>query len=76
MPCSAMAWAHTPGFRGPEGAGFEFVGEGHRLDEGIGMAVRHEDASLLSRLNGALEVILANGTYGRINARYFPFSIY
>ena len=62
--------------QGPEGAGFEFVGEGLRLDEGIGMAVRHEDASLLSRLNGALKAILANGTYERINARYFPFSIH
>ena len=62
--------------QGPEGAGFEFVGEGYRLDEGIGIAVRHEDASLLSRLNRALEAILANGTYERINARYFPFSIY
>ena len=62
--------------QGPEGAGFEFVGEGYRLDEGIGIAVRHEDASLLLRLNGALEVILENGTYERINARYFPFSIY
>ena len=62
--------------QGPEGAGFEFVGEGLRLDEGIGMAVRHEDASLLSRLNGALQAILADGTYERINARYFPFSIY
>ena len=62
--------------QGAEGAGFEFVGEGYRLDEGIGIAVRHEDASLLSRLNGALEAILANGTYERINGRYFPFSIY
>ncbi len=62
--------------QGPEGTGFGFVGEGYRLDEGIGIAVRHEDASLLSRLNGALEAILANGTYERINARYFPFSIY
>ncbi len=62
--------------QGPEGAGFEFVGEGYRLDEGIGIAVRHEDTSLLSRLNGALAAILANGTYERINARYFPFSIY
>ena len=60
----------------PESAGFAFVGEGYRLDEGIGIAVRHEDASLLQRLNGALEAILANGTYERINARYFPFSIY
>ena len=62
--------------QGPEGAGFEFVGEGYRLDEGIGIAVRHEDTSLLSRPNGALEAILANGTYERINAGYFPFSIY
>ena len=60
----------------PEGAGFEFVGEGYRLDEGIGIAVRREDDSLLSRLNSALKVILANGTYERINARYFPFSIF
>ena len=65
------AWLQTP-----EGAGFEFVGEGYRLDEGIGIAVRHEDATLVSRLNDALKTILANGTYERINARYFPFSIY
>ena len=62
--------------QGPKGAGFEFVGERYRLDEGIGIAVRHEDASLLQRLNDALQVILANGTYERINARYFRFSIY
>ncbi len=62
--------------QGPGGAGFTFVGEGYRLDEGIGIAVRHEDASLLQRLNGALKAILANGTYERINARYFPFSIH
>ena len=67
----SYAWLRTP-----EGAGFEFVAGDYRLDEGIGMAVRHEDAALLSRLNGALKAILANGTYERINARYFPFSIY
>ena len=62
--------------QGTEGAGFEFVGEGYRLDEGIGIAVRHEDTALLQRLNGALEAILDNGTYQRINARYFPFGIH
>ena len=67
----SYAWLQSP-----EGKGFEFVGEGYRLDEGIGIAVRHEDAALLSRLNGALQAILADGTYERINARYFPFSIY
>ena len=61
--------------QGPEGAGFEFTGEEYRRHEGIGIAVRHEDAALLSRLNRGLEAILANGTYEQINARYFPFSI-
>ena len=61
--------------QGAEGGGFGFVGKAYRLDEGIGIAVRHEDAALLSRLNGALKAILTNGTYERINARYFPFSI-
>ena len=65
------AWLESP-----EGAGFAFVGEGYRLDEGIGIAVRKEDAELLRRLNEALGAILADGTYDEINARYFPFSIY
>ena len=62
--------------RSPEGAGFVYVGDGYRLDEGIGIAVRKEDEKLRFRLNGALEAILADGTYREINARYFPFSIY
>ena len=62
--------------RSPEGAGFAYVGDGYRLDEGIGIAVRKEDEALRRRLNRALKAILADGTYGKINARYFPFSIY
>lgn len=60
----------------PEGDGFAFVGEGYRLDEGIGIAVRKDDPQLLRRLNEALRAILEDGTYEKINARYFPFSIY
>ncbi|WP_136661550.1 transporter substrate-binding domain-containing protein [Nitratireductor sp. XY-223] len=60
----------------PEGAGFAYAGEPYRLDEGIGIALRREDEALLRRLNDALGAILADGTYGTINARYFPFSIY
>lgn len=56
--------------------GFTFVGSKYRLDEGIGIAVRKEDKALLRRLNEALEGILADGTYRKINAKYFPFSIY
>ena len=62
--------------RSPEGAGFAFVGDGYHLDEGIGIAVRKEDEALRQRLNRALRAILDDGTYEKINARYFPFSIY
>ncbi|MDE0704197.1 MAG: transporter substrate-binding domain-containing protein [Rhodospirillaceae bacterium] len=60
----------------PEGADFAYAGGTYRLDEGIGIAVRREDEALRRRLNGALRSILADGTYKKINARYFPFSIY
>ncbi len=60
----------------PKGARFDFVGKGYRLDEGIGIAVRKEDRALRRRLNMALGAILADGTYEKINKRYFPFSIY
>ena len=62
--------------RSPEGAGFAYVGDGYRLDEGIGIALRKEDEALRLRLNRALRAILADETYEKINARYFPFSIY
>ena len=62
--------------RSPKGARFAFVGEGYHLDEGIGIAVRKEDGALLCRLNMAIKAILAEGIYEKINARYFPFSIY
>ena len=52
------------------------MGDAYNLDEGIGIAVRKEDDALRQRLNAALAAILADGTYARINARYFPFSIY
>lgn len=61
---------------GPSGGPFTFVGAGLYLDEGIGIAVRQDDDELRQRLNQAIAVILADGTYRRINARYFPFSIY
>ena len=42
----------------PQGAVFAFVGEGYRLDEGIGIAVRKDDEMLLRRFNRALRTIL------------------
>ena len=61
---------------GPTGSDFTFVGEGIELDEGIGIALRQEDEALRRRINEALRGIIADGTYRRINARYFPFDIH
>lgn len=59
-----------------DGEGFQFYGEGMSLDEGVGIAVRKEDEALRAKLNEALKAIRADGTYDKINAKYFPFSIY
>ena len=58
------------------GAEYRLVGDAYSMDEGIGIAVRKEDDELRKRLNTAIAAILANGTYARINAKYFPFRIY
>jgi lysine-arginine-ornithine-binding protein len=57
------------------GSGFEFKGEPVFDNDKIGIAVRKGDA-LREKLNGALKEIVADGTYKKINDKYFPFSIY
>ena len=57
------------------GNGFEFKGESFAKDDKIGIAVRKGD-KLRQKLNKALTQILNDGTYEKINAKYFPFSIY
>ncbi|MCK0197728.1 ABC transporter substrate-binding protein [Ancylobacter sp. 6x-1] len=44
--------------------------------EGTGIAVRKEDNELREALNKAIKEIVADGTYKKINAKYFPFDIY
>lgn len=61
--------------RSAEGQSFEFKGEKIDIDDKIGIAIRKND-KLREKMNKALEEILANGTYDKINAKYFPFSIY
>ncbi|WP_020179086.1 lysine/arginine/ornithine ABC transporter substrate-binding protein [Methylopila sp. M107] len=44
--------------------------------DGIGAGVRKGDADVKALIDKGLAAIRANGEYDRINARYFPFSIY
>jgi ABC-type amino acid transport substrate-binding protein len=60
----------------PQGAAFTWVGNPVYVDDGIGVALRPDDSDLLQRFNGAIDKVLKNGTYLRVNARYFPFNIY
>jgi polar amino acid transport system substrate-binding protein len=43
--------------------------------EGVGVGLRKEDKELKSLFNKALDAIIADGTYDRIRAKYFPFDI-
>jgi lysine-arginine-ornithine-binding protein len=46
------------------------------LGTAIGIGVRKDDSDLKEMLNKALSEIVADGTYKKINDKYFPFSIY
>ncbi len=58
------------------GSGFELKGTPVFDNDKIAIAVRKDDETLRERFNAALKAIRADGTYERINAKYFPFSIY
>ena len=56
------------------GKPYEFKGEPMVESDKIGIAVRKKDP-LREKLNAALKEIVADGTYKKINDKYFPFSI-
>lgn len=57
-------------FVGPDIKDVKYFGEG------AGIAVRKEDKDLKALFNKALAEIIKDGTYEKINKKYFPFSIY
>ena len=73
---SAVGYDFT---QSPAGKGCAFVGA--RLDNpkyfgaGVAMAVRQEDTQLRNTLNDGLRKVIADGTYQKLNAKYFPFSL-
>lgn len=59
-----------------DGACCEVVGTDIPLGDGVGAAVRQEDTDLRDAMSKAIDEIKADGTYEKINAKYFPFSIW
>jgi polar amino acid transport system substrate-binding protein len=43
---------------------------------GVAIALRKGDDALAAKLNAAIDGIVADGTYAKINAKYFPFPIF
>lgn len=58
------------------GKAFDFFGEAFNRSDEIGIAVRKGEDKLRQQLNAALKAIRDDGTYAKINAKYFPFDIY
>lgn len=64
----------------PQGKGFAFFGPSFNdpkyFGYGAGIAVRKADTELQARFNAAIPAIRANGTYKRIQDKYFDFDVY
>ena len=70
----ADKYASYEWLKGQAGSSFEFKGDAVLDNDKIGIAVRLNDP-LRARLNLAIKEIIEDGTYKKINDKYFPFSI-
>ncbi len=73
--------AMADGFIGTEkGMEWELAGPGYTdpkyFGVGVGIAIRKRDADLVKMFNKAIAGIRADGTYKKINAKYFAFDVY
>ncbi len=63
-----------------KGKDYEFVGpdmvDPKWFGPGIGAALRKEDTDLKEKLNAAIDKIRADGTYDKIQKKYFNFDVY
>ena len=64
----------------PEGKDFGFVGpdmtDVRWFGEGVGVAIRKKDKDLVEMFNKAIDQIRADGTYKKIQDKYFNFNVY
>ncbi len=72
--------AMTDGFLKKDGKGFELVGPKYSnpkwFGDGAGIAIRKGSDDLKMMFNKAIKSIRANGTYQKINDKYFNIDIY
>ncbi|RWM25664.1 ABC transporter substrate-binding protein [Mesorhizobium sp.] len=54
----------------------KMIGDVKGTETEAGIAVRLEDTALRDRLNAAIDAIVADGTYKKIQSKYFDFDIY
>ncbi|MET0313990.1 MAG: lysine/arginine/ornithine ABC transporter substrate-binding protein [Hansschlegelia sp.] len=66
--------------KSPDGQCCQIVGQDvsdpKYFGEGIGAGMRKDDTDLKALIDKGIADIRADGTYDRINAKYFPFSLY
>jgi len=64
----------------PRGAGFEFVGKDlddpKILGSGAGIGMRKEDTDLKAKVDKAIADIIKDGTYKKLEKKYFAFDVY
>ncbi|MDH4986162.1 ABC transporter substrate-binding protein [Aminobacter anthyllidis] len=54
----------------------KMIGDLKGTESETGIAVNLENAALRDKLNAAIDAIVKDGTYAKINAKYFDFDIY
>ena len=64
----------------PRGAGFDFVGkaldDAKTLGSGTAIGMRKEDTDLKAKIDKAIADIIKDGTYKKIEKKYFDFDVY
>lgn len=67
-------------FKTPAGKGFSFAGQVYVdpkiFGYGVGVGVRKADVELRTKMNEAIAALRQNGTYKKINDKYFDFDVY